>query len=343
MSTALPSELEALREDWDRLATASGNVFLTWEFAAAWWRHFGAGREPAFGVVRQDGQVAALVPLHRGGSAVRTLRFVGGGVADQVGAVCAPADLPVAGGELRSMLHDVPHDLFLGDRLAGEESWPALLGAAPAVHEASPVLEIETSDWDEFLAARSSNFRQQAGKFERRLLRDHDLRYRLTSDHDGLERDLNLVFELHAKRWGEGATEFQLEPARSFHRDFAHAALDRGWLRLWIAELNGRPAAAWYGFRFGDSDWSYQTGRDPAFDHQSVGWVLTVHAVREAVNDGMRAYRFLLGEEPYKARFATADHGLDSFVIPRTARGRAGHFAQRVRGRLARWASVRRG
>jgi CelD/BcsL family acetyltransferase involved in cellulose biosynthesis len=66
--------------------------------------------------------------------------------------------------------------------------------------------------------------------------------------------------------------------------------------------------------------------------------VLTVHAVRESVTDGMRAYRFLLGQESYKSRFATADHGLDSFVIPRTVRGRAGHFATRARGRLARWA-----
>ena len=70
MSTALPSELEALREDWDRLATASGNVFLTWEFAAAWWRHFGAGREPAFGVVRHDAEGAGRVARTRGGSAV---------------------------------------------------------------------------------------------------------------------------------------------------------------------------------------------------------------------------------------------------------------------------------
>ena len=48
--------------------------------------------------VRRDGETVALVPLHRGGGAVRTLRFVGAGVADQVGAVCAPGDLPAAGG-----------------------------------------------------------------------------------------------------------------------------------------------------------------------------------------------------------------------------------------------------
>ena len=86
------------------------------------------------------------------------------------------------------------------------------------------------------------------------------------------------------------------------------------------------------------SDWSYQSGRDPAYEAGSIGWVLTLHAIRESVQDGMRAYRFLLGQESYKTRFTIDDHGLDSFVIPRTARGHAGHFATRARGRLARWA-----
>jgi CelD/BcsL family acetyltransferase involved in cellulose biosynthesis len=342
VTQSLPPELDALRDDWSRLAEESGNVFLTWEFAAAWWRHFGNGREPIFGNARRHGRPIALLPLHRGGGAVRTLRFVGAGVADQVGALCAPAELATAGAELRRTLGEVPHDLFLGERLGGAEDWPALLGAEPRLREASPVLEIETSDWDEFLAGRSANFRQQARKYERRLVRDRGLQYRFCSGPAELDQYLDLVFDLHTMRWGAGTTEFQLEPSRSFHREFARAALERGWLRIWIAELDGRPAAAWYGFRFGGADWSYQSGRDPALDPTSVGWVLTVHAIREAVQDGMRAYKFLLGEEEYKSRFATADHGLESFVIPRTVRGRAGHFASRAAPRLARAVSFRR-
>jgi CelD/BcsL family acetyltransferase involved in cellulose biosynthesis len=247
VTVGVPADLEALRGDWSRLAEASGNVFLTWEFAEAWWRHFGAGREPVVEPVRRDGEVVALVPLHRGGRAVRTLRFVGAGVADQVGVVAARSELPAAAAELRRLLDDVPHDLFFGDRLDGAENWPALLEAEPVVREASPVLEIETSDWDEFLAARSRNFRSQARKYERRLLRDHDLRYRLCSDAAELDEYLDVVFDLHVRRWGAGATEFQGEAMRAFHRDFARAAFQRGWLRIWIAELSGRPAAVWYG------------------------------------------------------------------------------------------------
>jgi CelD/BcsL family acetyltransferase involved in cellulose biosynthesis len=344
VTVPVPEELTTLRDDWSRLAEASGNVFLTWEFATTWWRHFGAGREPVIGTVRRDGEPVALVPLHRGGGAVRTLRFTGSGAADQAGAVCAPADIPAAAAELRRIRDEVPHDIFYGDRLGGGEGWSELLGAEPVMREASPELHFETSDWDEFLAGRSSNFRAQARKYERRLIRELGLTYRLCSDPADLDGYLDVVFDLHARRWGRGTTAFQLEPSQSFHRDFARAALERGWLRIWIAELDGRPAAVWYGFRFGGADWSFNSGRDPAFDRWSVGWVLTVHAIREAVTDGMRCYRFLLGEEEYKSRFATADSGLDTFVIPRTARGHAGYLGTRVRRRLAHIASrARRG
>jgi CelD/BcsL family acetyltransferase involved in cellulose biosynthesis len=338
VSAELPAELTALRDDWSRLADASGNVFLTWDFTATWWRHFGAGREPVIGSVRRDGALTALVPLHRGGAGVRTLRFSGSGVADQVGVVCAPSDIPAAAAELNRIRAEVPHDVFFGDRLGGAEGWSDHLRARPVMREANPVLDIETSDWDEFLAGRSSNFRQQARRYERRLSRDHELRYRLCSTLGELDDYLDVLFDLHERRWGAGTTEFQTEPSRAFHGDFARAALERGWLRLWIAELNGRPAAAWYGFRFGGSDWFYNSGRDPAFDRLSVGLVMTMHAVREAVTDGMHAYRFLLGGEEYKSRFATGDDGLDSFVIPRTLRGRVGRFAGRAGRRVARLA-----
>ena len=38
------ADLETYRDEWDALAATTGNVFSTWEWAAIWWKHFGAGR-----------------------------------------------------------------------------------------------------------------------------------------------------------------------------------------------------------------------------------------------------------------------------------------------------------
>jgi len=98
-------------------------------------------------------------------------------------------------------------------------------------------------------------------------------------------------------------------------------------------ELDGTPVAAWYGFRFAGNEFAYQSGRDPALDGRSVGFVLMVHSMREALHDGMREYRFLRGGEPYKRRFANEDRQLETIGM---SRGLVGAAALRTAKALER-------
>ena len=88
-------------------------------------------------------------------------------------------------------------------------------------------------------------------------------------------------------------------------------------------EVDGSPAAAWYGIRFGGAESYYQAGRDPALDDLSPGFVLLAHTIRSAFEDGMREYRFLLGDEPFKGRFAEDDPKVETFTVTHGLRGRA--------------------
>src|SRR4029453_2241837 len=90
---------------------------------------------------------------------------------------------------------------------------------------------------------------------------------------------LDILFRLHALRWPEGSA-FQAKEA--FHREGAAIGLDHGWTRLWLLELDGEAVAAWYGLRFAGTESYYQAGRDPAWDHRSVGFVLLAHTIRSA-------------------------------------------------------------
>jgi hypothetical protein len=110
---------------------------------------------------------------------------------------------------------------------------------------------------------------------------------------------------------------------RAFHHDLAARALAGGWLRLWLLELDGRPAAAWYGFRCGGREWYYQAGWDPAHARDAVGFVLLGHTVRAATQDGMTEYRFLRGREAFKERFGPRDDGLVTVGLARGPAGRA--------------------
>jgi CelD/BcsL family acetyltransferase involved in cellulose biosynthesis len=315
-------ELEPQAGEWRALAERSRNVFGTWEWAETWWRHFGEGKELQATVIPS---VAVLPLFVESAGPFRLLRFIGRGHSDEVGPICASEDRDAAADALREVLSAGDFHLFLGDGLP--DGWAEPLDARVLDRTSSPVVSLDEASWEEFLAARSSNFRGQVRSAERRLERDRALSFRL-ADAQSLAADLDTLFRLHRARW-EGSPWFT--SAEPFHRDFAAVALERGWLRLWILELDGRPAAAWLGYRFAGVESYYQAGRDPALQREKVGFVLMAHTVREALADGMSEYRLLRGDEGFKYRFATSDPGLETLARPNGILGRAALALRTIR------------
>jgi CelD/BcsL family acetyltransferase involved in cellulose biosynthesis len=313
--------LDEARPGWDELAEASRNPFATFEWAETWWRHFGRDRPLALHRVRTaDGRLAAILPLYRADRGpLRLLRFVGHGPADQLGPICAPGDRPLAAEALRAIAAAHPRGLLLAERLAGDEGLAPLVGGRHLRHESSPVLDTEGLGWDEWLKTKSSNFRGQVRGRERKLAREHEIEFRCTESGDAVERDFDRFLALHDLRWATGESAAFAGARGAFHREFARKAFDRGWLRLWFLVAGGREVASLYCLRYAGSDWYYQGGRDPAWNRERVGFVLLTRTIRSAFDDGLDHFRFGLGDEEYKERFAARDPGLDTAVLGKDA------------------------
>jgi CelD/BcsL family acetyltransferase involved in cellulose biosynthesis len=327
-------ELEDIRSEWESLGRASGNPFASVEWAEAWLAHAGAGsRLRLFGARRAEGTLAAIVPLvivH--GRYVRKARFLGFGAANELGPVSAPSDRELGVAALRESLAATrgEWDLFLGESLPGT-GWAASLGGRSVAHLGSPVARGPWTSWDDYLASRSRNLRQQLRQKERRLV-GRGLEYRTVSSAAELGPGLDALFALHRARWGAEASPW-FAGLEGFHRAFASTAFERGWLRLRLLELDGRPVAANYSFRFGDAEWSYQHGRDLSLEDESVGLLIFARAVREAFAERAREFKLGPGVQDYKRRFANADEGLETVGIARGLRGRAALLAAQRRAR----------
>lgn len=334
--------LEDLEDEWTRLAELSGHPFAAWEWSLGWWRHLGAGRELHTYLCRDgDGGAVAILPLYAARlGPLRTLRFIGDG--DLRGPICAPAERPLAATCAReeAMRGSGAPPLLLAERLPGGEGWAEALGGRRLRVHPDPVLPLAGVGWEQLLASRSRNFRQQVRRRERRLVEEHGLGFRLCSDPARLGEDMDALVRLHGLRWGERSSGVFAGARGEFQREFAAAAQRRGWLRLWLAEIDGEPVAAWYGWRFAGSEWYYQAGRDPRFDDLSLGFVLLAHTVREACADGVDAYRFLDGAEAYKWRFASADLEAESRAL---GRGRGGAVGALMLAGAARMQAAVRG
>jgi CelD/BcsL family acetyltransferase involved in cellulose biosynthesis len=310
--------------EWDAVAMASRNVFATSEWARLWWDCYGgAARLRLIAARCAGGRLVGIVPLmitRRG--PIRVARFLGHGMGDLLGpihdgtdSVCGPALLTRA---LREVADE--WDVFLGERLPGHAAWSGP-GMRELKRESNMVLPLDRwPTWDAYLAALSRKLRQQLRHDERSLRERHRLRFRVTLEPGNLSRDLDVVFSLHRARWGDHKSSFA--PGESFYRRFAALALERGWLRLWILEVDDQPVAARYDFEFAGVYNAYNAGRDPAWNKSAVGLVLRAHTMREALAAGAAEYRFLRGEEPYKSRFLTEDTGLVTIAQGQTWLGR---------------------
>jgi CelD/BcsL family acetyltransferase involved in cellulose biosynthesis len=302
----------ALAPEWTALAAPTGDVFATPEWAEAWLEVLGRGAQLRLVTGRDgSGRLRVLVPLvltRRG--PVRIARLVGHGVADIQGPISAPTDADLQQETLDRALHEVVRDwdVFLGERMLAGRGWGTMPGVRVMHREANPILHLSGwPDWDSFLASRSRKLRREIVHDERILTERHGLVVRRTTDPSALAADLDVMFALHRSRFGD---ESSFAPREAFHRRFAAVALTAGWLRLWILEIDGRPAAARYDFSYGNVYHAYNGGRDPRWSNLSVGLVLRKHTLEAAFAEGATAYRFLRGDESYKGRFGTVDDPL---------------------------------
>ncbi|HEV7770557.1 MAG TPA: GNAT family N-acetyltransferase [Solirubrobacterales bacterium] len=338
-----------LIEAWRRLAELRENPFLTPEWYLAWLAAE-PGEEPFLIVWRRGGEVSGVLPLVRARRAgIRVLRFAGARRGDWFTPACRPEDEAAMGSACAALLgreRSAWHLLEL-TRFDQDCAWPGALWEAPSGGisrarsqrlDVLPYVRFGEGGYEEYLAGRSRNFRSQLGRRRRKLEREHGLRFRQTADPARLDEDMETFFALHEERWSHRGGTSALSPgAKQAQRSFAAAALERGWLRLWVAEVDGRAGAAWYGWRIGGRYCYSLSGLSQAFEPLALGTVLLAHTIEQAAGEGASVYDLMWGDEGYKKRFETGRRQAESWALGRrghpVALGRAGIDGLKAAGR----------
>src|SRR5207302_9167071 len=109
-----------------------------------------------------------------------------------------------------------------------------------------PYLELPRT-WDEYLSSLSASRRQTLRRRERNLERDHGV---ALTDYgpENLAAGWRHLVELHERRWATGGGGTFSDPrVERLHRTFAAELSRQGQLGLTTLDLDGTPAAAWYG------------------------------------------------------------------------------------------------
>ena len=170
--------------------------------------------------------------------------------------------------------------------------------------------------WDAYLASLSSTRRQVVRRKERGLFRDHAAT--LTDYADGrVEEGWDHLLRLHEQRWS-GAGAFGDPRVARLQLAFAREMAARRRLWLTTLDVDGAPAAAWYGFSSHDTVYFYQSGRALAWESESVGQILMGMMIRRAIEQGYRWFDFLRGEDPYKRHWTESQRMTREIVVFRS-------------------------
>ena len=309
------AELEAIAEDWDALALASGSPFSTVAWLSSWWEAYGSGTVAVLLLRDADDRLLAGIPARRlSRTTWASMSNLQSGdwravAVDEAAERAAWRALARWAPGLR--LHGLVAD---DDRTAAARAELTAAGYRTVVHGGShsPFLRLPAT-FEQLLAEVSHDLRSQVNRKRRALERSGPVRLRVVCGGPDLDEALAEVFRLEGSGWKTQAGTAILTdpPLERLYRSFAHRAAASGWLRLGLLEVGGHTVAAQYGASFGGVGYLLKTGYDARLSRTSPGLVLTAEVLRAAIQEGLTGYDFLGGPDPYKLRWT-------STVRPRT-------------------------
>ena len=323
-------EFELLADEWNNLLSFSAShvPFLRHEYLSTWWKTLGGGEwsHAELNVVfaREGDKLVGIAPLFftenlEGEPALMLLGSIE--ISDYLDVIARPEDLSSF---LEGLL------AFLGDSqtpdwrvldwyniLETSPTLPALQRAAEScgwsysqanLHHC-PYIPLP-EDWETYLAGIQKKQRHEIRRKIRRA-ENHsaDLRWYIVENEADLDAEIDELIRLMAQdaekeRFLTGVMRSQMQAA-------VHAAFQAGWLQLAFLEIDGKKAAGYLNFDYGDHIWVYNSGLNYDLGELSPGWVLLAYLLQWAMQNGRTMFDFMRGDEDYKYRFGA----IDRFVV----------------------------
>lgn len=330
-------ELENYSSEWNELLedSPSNTIFLTWEWVSSWLDAV-YPEAPLFVVIVRapNGLVIAIAPFYL--SELRLLNLVNYRCLRVIGDCYCGSEYPdviVRNGYQSEALAMVSRCLLahsrqwdcawiprLADWTGAMERLGDDLGARIGfVHKRPRVFaSIELPDsYQDYLDSLSKSTRSNVGRQEKKLLANHEVKVLRCKRPEELSDYLDALFTLHQNRWGSvgQAGSFVSRPElERFYRRFAPEALTKGWLRIFLLQVDGIVRAVQYGYVYRETFHQLQEG----FDTESVrgtGNVLRLRVIEACIRENLREYDFLGGFTGHKRHWRARQRwGGDVFI-----------------------------
>ena len=311
------ADLTTLPPAWDELACACRLPYGTPAWMLAWWRHLAPPQAQLRVVTVNHGEELVglagmyIAPEGAGSRHVRLLGARYGGT--PLGPLAQPGSEPEVARAIGSYLDSMrpaPHGFHL-DGIPVDSPWPALIadawGGHPLIQQLAqrptPTVRTGGMTFDEWMASKSKNFRQEMRR-KRRQLDDQGAVFRISTTLEEVDRDLDSFLRLHESRWEWRGGSGRLRPrTKEFLSDLARQLLPLGRFRLWSIDVEGASISTHLFVAGGGRANYWLGGFDDAWARYSPAMVALLAAIEHAIDEGDTEIGLGAGRQAYKSRF----------------------------------------
>jgi CelD/BcsL family acetyltransferase involved in cellulose biosynthesis len=333
-----------LSEAWNTLVLAMDNpeVFFTYQWALAASRGFQKNLSPLLFLMYESDQLVGVVALAIDPAAPRAAFFLTSSTADYCDIVSAPENRKAV---LLALLQEF-HNLGFSDLvLANVPSNSATLKELPSVAGSNHfyltsrtayscgVVELEGEEQRESLL-RTLATRSREKRALKKLSTLGAVKVIHLTESEKIGESLESIVSAQISRFlaSNRVSPLVGPERRTFLHHLSGLLSQSGWLKISQLEIDGRPVAWNYGFRFGGSWFWYLPTFQMEYEHVSPGSCLLRLMVEEGARDASLRWLDLgLGDEPYKERFANNTRETRYVHL---SRGFPRHVASRARQML---------
>lgn len=156
------------------------------------------------------------------------------------------------------------------------------------------IYRVQRQSYADYMATRPARLRNTIARKQRKLAREHGYEIRLFTGND-VPQAMSEYHAVYTASWK--ANEQYVAFLDGMVVDFSR----RGWSRLAILDVKGRPVAAQLWFVVGDKASIFRLAYDEAWKPYSPGSILTSFLMEYVINiDGVEEIDFLTGNDAYK-------------------------------------------
>ena len=328
-----PGALDAIAEDWDRLAVAAGAPFAAPGWLIPWWRHAAPeGARLRVVAVRDGDELIGVGPyfVEREALGITKCTTLGSGASLYVEPVAAAGRREDVAREIAgalASLDPVPDYLYF-DGIYEASPWRGLIARAwpgrgcwwhAPMRMPAPFIDASARSYDEWFSSKSKNFREQTKRKKKKLVKE-GATFRMSAP-DEVEADVVSFARLHHARWDTRGGSSVMTVGVQAMLPKAAALIGTERFRLWSIDVDGKTISSHLFVEAGGMSAYWLGGFDPEWGAHQPAMQTLIAAIEDGWRNGDTRVDLGAGGQDYKYRLSDGEVPVVwGVLVPRSPR-----------------------